>query len=676
MMLSIHKLVRLFLIGLYALISPDSLRAQTLPGNFVFLRPPEGVCDGPIRTALLTQSGELWLAGNFRKCLGQNRIGVARFRDGALLAAPSNPEEIVSFVNSMVEFQGEVYLSGRFRFSNTEHLVARVRNQQFEAVGYPKTDSLEQVGPMTVFDGALYLGGDKNSPTLKRFDGQAYTSITGLPPGPNPSSGVYALQAHNGELFVAGSFTGCLLKVSGNTVVAPQGGTIGGCGWRDTGITNITTVWSMASFNDALYFGGTFSSIGALPIRYLARWQNGIYEALTPGGLNDVISGGQLLVHNGELLITATFNEAGNSVRNIVAFNGTQFRDLGISGFPNAGMTSYGNQVLFTGDFSRFGSQVIRFAALWDGINVTPFTPFDHSQAGPDAAVRQIVPIQNGAILLGDFTTIGSVVSAGIAKLSANGWQAIEPLPSPFAAYNANEFVGNVLVSGQTATGHAVIAQNSGTWQTIVTSPSRIGIAQFQNQMYFSGTQITANQVLCDKLMRWNGSSFACVNTPSNFVANFNDPSPYVFGSELAFAGPIIQLFDGSQWRPLQAPPESGRLSQFRNQLVWSGDNYSFRFNGNNWVTITARSDQIIAPMPLTQCEYQNDLYSLTLGSFLSLPPQVYNGAQNRFLPTVRVGNARCAVADNKLFLAGNADGSFLHTWQSAGDTVFADNFE
>ena len=401
----------------------------------------------------------------------------------------------------------------------------RVRNGQFEAVGYPKTDSMEQVGPMAVFDGALYLGGSKNSPTLKRFDGQAYTSITSLPAGPNPSSRVYALQAHDGELFVAGSFTGCLVKVSGNTVVAPQGGTIGECGWRGTGVFDTTTVWSMASFNDALYFGGTFSSIGTMPIRYLARWQNGVYEALTPGTQNDLISGGELLVHNGELLITASFNQAGVSVRKIVGFNGTQFRDLGISEFPNAGITSYGNQVLFTGNFSHFGPQVIRFAALWDGVNVTPFMPFDHSQAGPDAAVRHIVAIENGAILLGDFTTIGPVVAAGIAKLSATGWQAIQPLPSPFAAYDANEFVGNVLVSGQTATGHAVIAQNSGTWQTIVTSPSRIGIARFQNHMYFSGTQLTANQMVCDKLMRWNGSSFACVNTPSNFVANFNDAS-------------------------------------------------------------------------------------------------------------------------------------------------------
>ena len=108
-MLSTEKLARFFLIGLFALLTLDSLRAQTLPGNFVSLRPPEGVCNGRISTALLTQSGELWIAGSFRKCLGQNRFGVARFRDGALLAAPGNPEEIVSSVNSMVEFQGEVY---------------------------------------------------------------------------------------------------------------------------------------------------------------------------------------------------------------------------------------------------------------------------------------------------------------------------------------------------------------------------------------------------------------------------------------------------------------------------------------------------------------------------------------------------------------------------------------
>ena len=672
----------LLFLSLYLFFSSSVLVAQPLPGTLQAMPAHESLCNGPIAKSLLTTNGELWLVGNFGQCLGQARNKLARFSNGALLSALDGQSAIVS-ITDLVEFQGNVYLSGEFNVGSPIQLVVRARGAQLESIGYPKTDSMESVGTMEVFDGALYLGGSINAPTLRRFDGQAVTAISGLPANVNPSARVLDLQAYQGELFVAGDFSGCLLKLAGNSVVAPAVGAMVGCGWAPFSSSTQSYVATMRLFQNALYLGGRFSSIGALSVQNLARWQDGSFQALIPGADNGVsnlnnttASVWSMLVQSGELLISGHFDRAGGvASENIIRFDGGQFLDLGVSGLRTAGasMTSVGDRVLFTGGFVGVGNQAIRYAAWWDGLQFLPWQSFDYSGAGTDGPVRLLSALENRLLVIGDFRAAGPIVAPGIATLSPSGWQAITPLPDNFTAGRATDLQGQIVVSGRASFNYQVLALIEARWQVLANSLNAISVERFQGVLYLSGTQLAAqNGPQCQNLMRWDGVSFSCVNVPPGEARQVGT----VIGQELGFLGNSVSFFNGQTWRVLPPPPppiSMHQLTQFRGQPVVTGDQTTFRFNGSNWVQVTYAFALLVNP--LQNCAYRGDLYSVS-GDLVSLELMAYNGAVLRQTNTQPIAFAQCAVADGQLYISGNIAGNYLHRWQSEGDTVFADNFE
>jgi trimeric autotransporter adhesin len=93
------------------------------------------------------------------------------------------------------------------------------------------------------------------------------------------------------------------------------------------------TVNALAVFNDKLYVGGAFVSLGDVTIsaKYIAAWNGTEWTTLTCGSSNglgaDVYA---LAAFNGKLYVGGAFNTLGNSssAKNIAAWDGSTWSTL------------------------------------------------------------------------------------------------------------------------------------------------------------------------------------------------------------------------------------------------------------------------------------------------------------------------------------------------------------
>jgi hypothetical protein len=208
---------------------------------------------------------------------------------------------------------------------------------------------------------------------------------------------------------------------------------------------HITSVDAIVSDNaKSLYIGGSFTSIGGISARSIARWDHGSWRPLGAGltsgkvqstrifgpGIGIAVVKAIALDGAGNCYVGGMFDSAGGSPANSVAkWDGASWSCLGqgIRGDCVNALAWDGKGNLFAGgDFDTAGGLPMRNLARWNGSN------WDPVGGATDSTVNALAFDGKGNLYAGGaFTRIGGVSAKKIALWDGSAWRPLASEISP-----------------------------------------------------------------------------------------------------------------------------------------------------------------------------------------------------------------------------------------------------
>ncbi len=292
--------------------------------------------------ALAAKDGLLYVGGGFASMGGQpSTRGLAKWDGtawstvGGSMAASNSGPRALAFWGS------DLYCGG---YQNdmggvTLHKLGRWNGTVWAPLPGDPIGSTDNVLAVAVYDDGggsdLYVGGtfasaggNSYNRNIFRWDG---TSLTALGRGANDA--VEAMAVWNGSLYVGGYFTH-VYQSDGTDVAANKIARWDGTSWHAGGTSAMGTssgihVWALDVFNagsgDALYAGGSFTTVDGATIRYLARWNGTAWGAVGASNFNGYIYALITSRYDGGLYAGGTFTTAGTpSANRIVRWAGAR----------------------------------------------------------------------------------------------------------------------------------------------------------------------------------------------------------------------------------------------------------------------------------------------------------------------------------------------------------------
>lgn len=443
-------------------------------------------------------------------------------------------EQLAGPVHALVSHGGGLYAGGEFYTSAvgaSAPFIARWNGQHWIAVG----DGLAfpNYGPAGVwslasYGGDLFAGGrfkqSGSTPmsTLARWNGTKWSSV-GL--GSSESSDGHALSLFANQLIAAGNFT------RAGSVNALHVASWNDQQWRGVGTSPTGPaagpdgpVTSISKFNDDLYFGGSFTSVGGLPSSGVARRHEQQWHPVGTG-VNGVVNA--LAPFDGGIVAAGVYSEAsGTPANNIARWDGASWHamGLGIEGVSNFGVLALqrlaDDCLLVGGQFTQAGGLPASNFAIWDGESWLDGVP------GFNGRVTDMIKVGSDAVVAGIFSIAGTTSTNLAARWDGSAWHAMPGLPP---------------VGSWCFPYHARVGEHHGT-------------------LYFALGTICPNTGAKNAIYQWDGSAWslnASMNTIGSSwifdMASFGDD--LLVGGSFKFAGgkPAsgIALWDGSTWSPL-----------------------------------------------------------------------------------------------------------------------------
>ncbi|MBU6401995.1 MAG: hypothetical protein KGS61_16890, partial [Verrucomicrobia bacterium] len=303
------------------------------------------------------------------------------------------------------------------------------------------------------------------------YVGGSFTSVRGVPAnnvvgwsngtwyalGPGASNGVNGTVralacARDGSLYVGGQFdraggvfTPNAARWDGTNWLALGGGIGGGVS---------PAVYAVAAADDGqVYFGGTFTSAGGVPVNNIAAWDGAHWHNLGEGISATTFPGGALVktiaVSANDVYVGGQFDHVGNVPANCVArWDGQQWSALGdgvaFPGFSPAvdALAVRGSDVFVGGDFSTAGNVSADHIARWNG------QVWSALGSGSDSTVQALAVLGGNLFAAGNFNQIGGQNIIGLAQWDGAAWSALgsglggqTPYASLLAASGRNLFV-------------------------------------------------------------------------------------------------------------------------------------------------------------------------------------------------------------------------------------------
>jgi hypothetical protein len=343
------------------------------------------------------------------------------------------------------------------------------------------------------------------------------------------SSGVhYSSAVYNGELYIGGSFD----TVGGVPIknIAKWNGT----SWLPVGSgiqsypSNGSFVLSLKVYNGELYAGGLFDTAGGVPVKNIAKW-NGtnwspVGTGITSSAMDQPVY--SIIVHNGILYAAGHFDTAGGiPARNIAKWDGINWSAIGTgtNGRISA-LFSYNGSVYAGGYFTVAGGNAALNIAKWDGLNWSPL-----GTGINDYGVSCLAAYNNALYAGGWFTAAGGVAARGIAKWDGMNWSSIgNETAANGVGMPVNSMVvytGDLYIGGSLTAQHECIAKWNGTnW-------SGLGLGVYghvyalissDTSLYAGGWFQTVNgyNIQANKIARWNDSCSAAPMMNGSIIGN------------------------------------------------------------------------------------------------------------------------------------------------------------
>jgi hypothetical protein len=393
--------------------------------------------------------------------------------------------------------------------------------------------------------GSFATGSGNNG--IVRFDGTTWSGVAGglTKTGSVPVGSALAVHDDgSGPRLVAGGLFDAAGGSPASAIASFDGAT-----WRpfDHGFSTYSSnvaVMALASHDDgggaALYAGGFFSRSGRTSATNAARWRNGEWSAVASG---DSIS------------------TAAQLVRGLDDGSGPALYACGV--------------------FDTAGSTVTSKIARWDGGAWSPLgDSFGTDKAPFDLAVHTHAGTTD-LYAVGDFTQIGGVAAAGVARWDGQDWWPLGAgiVGRAFAVVSWDDgtgpalYVGGSITSAGGVNAHGVARWNGTSWSALGTGTNgmvRDLVVHDDGSgpaLYACGTLTLAGGIAVPRIARWDGTAWSAVG--SNIAPNGthelfhlavhddgSGPSLYVSG-DLLLTGPLvfhsITRWDGTTWTGIRS---------------------------------------------------------------------------------------------------------------------------
>lgn len=480
----------------------------------------------------------------------------------------------------------------------------------------------QKVFALGTFQGDLIAGGSPlETPGeflghVALYDGHRWESL-----GEGVSDTVHAIAEYEGDLIVGGSFLGAggvqALHIArwDGAEWWPLGQGIG------TGL-DAPTVHDLAVFQGELYAIGEFTSAGGAQAYSIARW-NGSSWSPVGGGLtlNPGQQGaGRVLYATPTLLYAGgQFKSAGGvAVRNLAAWDGTSWSDVGGGIDPNgrvASITEFEGDLYIGGTFNYVGSSPDFFhnIARWDG------STWDVVGGGLPDGVNGVevdsLEVFGGALhATGNFNYAGGVQGVGVlsprvARWDGTAWSSTGGIWGsdgneqdwPTTVWKDKLIVGGRLSYAGSSVEYSdqvvstgVVGFDGNTWIPLGRGLGIEGqtnvIVPWQGGWVVGGAFTNAGTERFGHLAFWNGGEWSSIGD-----ANARILDAVVFQGDLIVTGDFTEIagvpvsgcarFDGTTWSQVGDTTPGAALEVHGGQLYLGGLGSPKRFDGNSWVT-------------------------------------------------------------------------------------------
>ncbi len=404
--------------------------------------------------------------------------------------------------------------------------------------------------------GSVYVGGDFFS-----ADGNPVWNIVKWTNGTWSAMGkgvfpeVHAITVRgDGTVFVGGRFTFELLDNDPLSRFAYFNGTK----WTDAGGGVNNTVYALASApGNVIYLAGAFTQANGAPIAHVARWNGNNFSAFGSGLINgtvyDVHVDGNHVYVAGDFAIPTPY---------IAHHTGSSFEFFAET--PNGrvrAVTTYNGDMYIGGNFTMVGSVPAAYIARWDGNNW-------HAVA--TSMVNNVVDrvyglhVVNGSLYAGGgFTEINGVVVNRLGKWNGSSWNAVgSGLSSTVFALGGSSQIwagGDFTSSGDGGWSLGRVAASDGDDWGFGGANSSVAelTAKSNGNIVAAGGFTAVGNTLASGLAEWNGSTWSPISTGVSgsireMIADGND---VIIAGYFSYAGgvnvPNVAHWDGATFNAL-----------------------------------------------------------------------------------------------------------------------------
>lgn len=617
-MISTRELVRISSLLLAFLVLSLSLRAQT----------PEGASAVAPLESRLNGDGSLKLGDGFSGALDPRGWQMTLAPDGSPRFLPASstkkersglqsvsgnegwdlrfgPAGVNGTVDAVAISGSDVYVGGHFSLAGdvVANNIARWDNdaKTWNALGGPSSNGVG--GAAWAGRGAVlsilplgdnvYVGGMFESAGDKFIDGIARWNKSGNewfalgsgvsthlePSGTSRGGDVYAIIAHDNDIYIAGRFFKAGSEPAGN--VARWDGTR----WNIVGPNGDSTngaVFAMAFYGNDLYIGGDFTTVGSMSASYLAKYtpSTGSWSALSATPDTTVYA---LLSTNNLLYAGGRFKKIGGVAFNSIAsWDGANWRGLGTSSSPGPdgavrSIVATNNGIVVGGEFQKVEGVIANGIARWSNAS---WTSLGTGVSGGNRSVYAIAAVGPQVFAGGSFTAAGSVAAQNVALWDSTEWKRLSSYNDPSLNRNGTNLGvyavalhgADVYVGGNFTVAGGIPAKYVARWNSVTNAWSSLGTgiggpAPFVRSLAFKGDTLfvggiftSAGGIDATGIAKWDGTSWAPVG------GGVGGPNPFVFamttvGNDLYVAGAFsnagsqaanrVAKWNGSTWEAL-----------------------------------------------------------------------------------------------------------------------------
>lgn len=497
---------------------------------------------------------------------------------------------------------GNIYIGGTFvNIGDTVvNYVAKWNGTNWEALG---GGTNYDVSSIAVYNNKVYIVGGfstAGSVTVNGaavWDGSTWAPLGGGFTGFSITLNAVAVNASNGDVYVAGSFA----TNNGLTIPAKNIAKWDGTNW--TGLNNSDpnstdgTINGITVSGSNVYAVGTFSKIGGVTANRVAKWDGTTWSALGSGVFSTARAVG--VDSNGIVYVGGDFFSAGSvSANKIAKWNGTSWSTLGSgstngvgSGVVNSIVTS-GTNVYVGGTFSALGTgTAARYVARWTGSAWQ--TLGTGANSGTDNSTKGIALGSNNEVyVVGGFSKAATADARNVAKWDGSAWSGFQT-GQDNGVFNTVKAIstdanGNVYVGGGFTQVGALaanyIARWDGTAWSLLGSGATNGvngevraIVTDGSDVYVAGNFTTAGGITVNRVAKWNGTTWEALGSGISSL-------PYsiaVIGNEIFVAGffstingmTVNNIVRFNKTTGVWSPLGSGIGNGYLNKIVASGTN-------------------------------------------------------------------------------------------------------